>query len=205
MATAAGQPTRDSMLQDLEDMWWLPLLWGIAALITGILILAKPSISAVVLVSVVAVFWLVGGVFDLIGGIVHGDAPGRVWRIVGGVIGILAGLAVLMNPILGTLVALSVLYYYVAFSALINGVINLYVGIRVRTDAGASRSWGNFLLGLVQIFLGILLLLHPLSVGTLLAVVYAIGIVAIAGGVFSIFLAVRVRSLAEDALRTSTA
>lgn len=205
MATGpARRPSADADLQYLADIWWIPLLWGISAVLMGALLLAKPGISALVLVSVLAVFWLVGGVFDLTGGIAHGDAPGRAWRIVGGVIGILAGLAVLANPILGTIFTLSVLYYFVAINAILNGLINLFVGTQVSAAAGTDRSWGNFLLGLVQVILGVFLLFQPLNVMTLVAIVQALGICAIVGGILAIILAVRARTLFGRAGRLTT-
>jgi len=190
---AIRQPSGGIDLQDLADIWWLPLFWGIAAVLMGALLLAKPGISALVLVSVVAVLWLVGGIFDVIGGIVHGDVPGRVWRIVGGVIGILAGLVVLANPIMGTIVTVTVLYYIVAFSAIFNGLVNMFVGQRVQAGAGREWSWGNFLLGLVLLILGVFLLFRPLNVLTLVAIVQALGLCATIGGILAILLALRVR------------
>jgi uncharacterized membrane protein HdeD (DUF308 family) len=46
--------------------WWLVLLEGIAAAIIGLFLLTAPGATLFVLIQVVAIFWLVGGLFRII-------------------------------------------------------------------------------------------------------------------------------------------
>ncbi len=165
--------------------WALLLLWGMAWIILGQFLLFRPGITAILLVQFMAVFWVVGGVIDLMSGLTHADQPGRGLRIFGGILGAVAGIILIVYPIIGTIVTIAFQYYLLAFSAMVIGVINLVGGFK------PSLSWGGSLLGLVQLILGIFLVTHPI-VG-MLAFVPTLGIIVTAGGIAAIIAAFRVR------------
>ena len=175
MATATAQ----------SHGWALLLLWGLSWVLLGLFLLFRPGITAILLVQMMAVFWVVGGVIDLMNGLTHGDQPGRGWRVFGAILGIAAGVILLAHPILGALVTIAFQYYLLAFAALVVGVINIF-GV-----AKAGLSWGGSLLGVAQVIVGIFLVTHPL-VG-MLAFVPTLGILAIAAGIVSIVAAFKVK------------
>src|SRR5690349_23666058 len=80
---------------------WITIAWGGAAIVAGIFLLARPGPTAVFLVRVMAIFCLVGGTVDVIGGLVRRGEPRSPWRTVGGVVIVVAALVVLVNPIFG--------------------------------------------------------------------------------------------------------
>src|SRR5262249_56184668 len=82
----------------------------------------------IVLVQIMAVFWVVGGVMDLMNGLTHREQPGRGWRVVGGILGIVAGVIIMIHPIAGTLVTIAFGFYLLAFAPLVTGIINLVGG-----------------------------------------------------------------------------
>src|SRR5690242_15644046 len=82
-------------------LWWLPVAFGITAIVLGVLLLAYPGVTALVLVAVMGIYWLVEGVFDVILAIVH-RAPRWGWRLASGIVSAIAGLFILAYPILGT-------------------------------------------------------------------------------------------------------
>lgn len=178
--------------QYIGSPWWVLILWGIAAIMLGFYLITQPLITAVLLLQVVALFWLIGGIFDLIGAVME-RGQGWTWRVVGAVLSILAGLAILANPILGTIFTVQLLFIFIAFSSLVNGVINLLGGRRSPKSDGSRWSWGSFLLGAFQIILGLFLLANPFV--TMLTLVPVIGIIAIIHGLVVIALGFRVRRL----------
>jgi uncharacterized membrane protein HdeD (DUF308 family) len=166
-------------------LWWLPLVFGISAILLGGLLLVRPSITAIILVVVMGVFWLIEGVIDVILALVQ-RAPQWGWRLAGGIISALAGLFILAYPIEGTLVAVIVLFWVLVIGAIISGILNIIGGLQA-----ATRSWWTVLLGVLKIVLAVLLLENPL-VGTL-ALVPALGILAIVDGIVAIIWAFQFR------------
>ena len=171
--------------------WVLLLLWGMAWIILGFFLLFQPGMTAILLVQMMAVFWVVGGVIDLMHGLTHHDQPNRGWRIFSALLGIAAGVVIMINPIAGTMVTVAFGYYLLAFAAIVTGVINM-LGLFKR-----HLSWGGSLLGLAQVILGIFLVTHPL-VG-MLAYVPTLGIVVIAAGIVIIISSFKVKRTLEAA------
>ncbi len=166
--------------------WVLLLVWGMAWVILGLFLLFQPGITAILLVQLMAVFWVVGGVIDLVTALSHGDHPHRGWRIFGGILSIAAGVIIMAHPLLGTIVTIAFGFYLLAVTAIINGLINLVGGLK------GPISWGGSLLGLVQVIIGIFLVTHPLM--GMLAYVPTLGIIAIAAGIAVIVFAFRVKT-----------
>lgn len=180
MSEAVSQPVPAV----LPNPWWIILLWGIAAIVLGVALLLQPGVTALVWVQTMAIFWLVGGIFDLVGLFTNRE-KGWVWRALSAVLSILAGLIVLGNPILGTIFTVQILFFFMAISSIVNGVLNVVSGVQMRWG------WGPLLLGVLQVLIGLWLLMHPL-IG-MLALVPVLGVVAIVGGISVSFFAFRVR------------
>jgi short repeat uncharacterized protein DUF308 len=164
--------------------WALLLLWGVSWVILGLFLLFRPGVTAILLVQFMAVFWVVGGVIDLMSGLTHAQ-PGRGWRIFGGILGAVAGVVLMVHPVLGTIVTIAFQFYLLAAVSIVIGLINLFGGFK------AHLSWGASLLGLVQIILGIFLVTHPL-VG-MMAYLLTLSWLMIVGGIVTIVAAFRVR------------
>ena len=174
--------------QQRTHSWWAYLLWGISSIVLGILLLTRPVMTGLFLVQAMAVFWLVGGVIDIVHGLFARE-KGWGWSVAGGIVGILAGLVILGHPIAGAVITAAALFLIAAFTAIFTGVTNI---LGVRSRAGESWSWGRFFLGLLQIVIGVFMLWHPV-IGTL-AFTTALALVAIVGGVGSVGLAFRARA-----------
>ena len=176
------------MIEPWTSAWWHPLLWGIASFILGLSLIMQPGISALLLVTGMAIFWLIGGVVELIAAVVQ-RGEGWGWRLAGGVIGILAALYVLGYPVLGTMIAMTTLYVVIAVSALMSGIIGLF---------WMHGSLGRIVLSLLQIMVGILLLTRPLDLIALTVLVQALGILLFAGGVAMAFVGGRAAVLVKE-------
>ena len=166
--------------------WALLLVWGVAWVILGLFLLFQPGITAILLVQIMAVFWVVGGVIDLVTALTHGDHPHRGWRVLGGVLSIVAGVIIMAHPILGTIVTIAFGFYLLAIAAIFNGVTNIITGVK------GGMSWGGTLLGLLQVIIGIFLVTHPVM--GMLAYVPTLGIITIAAGIVVIVFAFRVKA-----------
>jgi uncharacterized membrane protein HdeD (DUF308 family) len=153
--------------------WWLFVVWGAASVVVGALLLFQPVASALVLVATIAVFWVVGGIVDIISGLTHhGQHAG--WRIAAGVLNVVVGLFVLSHPFIGTLTAVSTLYLIIAASALVSGIVGIF---------NSDRSISRIVLSLLQAGLAILMLIGFADLLNLRILVQSIGLLMIAGGI----------------------
>src|SRR5919206_1882030 len=102
-ALGKGEVIMDSSatLESVSIPWWLVLLEGIAAVIIGLFLITAPGITLLFLVQVAGFFWLIGGILRVVSIFVDRSLWG--WKLVGGVIGILAGIVVLQHPLWSTL------------------------------------------------------------------------------------------------------
>jgi len=171
--------------QEVQGLpWWLILLNGIAILIIGVLLLTSPAVTVIVLVQLLAIYWLIAGIFQIIAIFIDSTAWG--WNLFAGILGILAGILILReNAILGTLVVTSIFVILLGIQGLIYGALGIYQGFKGHT------SWGQIILGALSIIFGLYLLSHIwLSVAVL---PWVFGVLAIVGGVLSIITAFRVK------------
>jgi uncharacterized membrane protein HdeD (DUF308 family) len=185
--------TRDSF--DLEGPegipvrdWWVVLIWGIVALLLGLMLLLRPGFTTISLVRVMAAFWVIGGFFDVLGSLLYRE-EGAGARLLLGIISMLVGALLLANSVLGTAILVSVQYYLLGFIALIYGIVMM-----LKQGARTRWSWGQFVLGMLQAFIGIMLLAHP-TVG-ILGFLAALGVLIMLGGILAILLSFQVRRAA---------
>ena len=155
--------------------WWLVLLWGILALLIGIMFLASPGITTLIFITFLGAYWLVGGIFSLIGLAV--DRTNMGWKIVLAFLNLIAGIIILAYPLYSTIFLLSFFIIIVGFWACITGCAHLY-------GAFSQKDAGNGILGIFSLIFGILLLIFPLISAALLP--FIAGIFAIVVGIAAI-------------------
>ncbi len=171
----------------VSSVWWLLLLQGIAALILGILMVTYPAATLVVIAVYIGVYLLISGLLSFIRMfMVPAD---RVWSLLNGIIGVLAGFFILRHPLYSAVLVPAILVIVLAIQVLIMGVIDL-----VRGFQGAGP--GAFVLGVLNILIGLWLLFHPIAAAWALPVV--LGVLGIVGGIVAIFFAFRVRGLVNQ-------
>jgi uncharacterized membrane protein HdeD (DUF308 family) len=181
------QSKERKMLEALIRYWWLVVLRGVAAVIFGVLALVWPDITLFVLVIMFGAYAFVDGLFTL-GTAFFGDRRGRRgWLIVEGIAGIVIGLITFFWP---SATALALLWLIAAW-ALITGVLEIAAAIRLRKEIRGE--WLLALAGVLSVVVGILLVIWP-TTGAL-AVVFLIGIYAVAFGVALVFLGFHLRTL----------
>ena len=146
---------------EISKWWWLPLLQGMAALALAVALLASPLKTLVATTYWLGLYWLVDGVLNAIRAL-RGDAKGhRVWLLLAGAVGVLAGAAMMMHPALASVVSLNFMVALFAASMLANGVILMVAGRSSGWGVKRSRSWSSFLIGLLYVLGGVLLFMNP--------------------------------------------
>lgn len=101
---------------------WLYLIAGITGIAAGLIAAAWPQITALVLVLVAGVWALTTGAFEIAAAVRWRRQLAEVWPLaVVGIVSMLAGLLILLRPIVGVLALATVLGIY----ALITGVVLL--------------------------------------------------------------------------------
>ena len=76
--------------------WWIILVLGIAALILGMAFLAWPYLTLMMVVTFVGAYWFITGIFSLVS--LSTDRSNMGWKILIGILGIIAGIVILMYP-----------------------------------------------------------------------------------------------------------
>ena len=171
-----------SRSEDSGVPWWLVLIEGIALLILGLLLISSPGMSSLILIQFVGIYWLIAGIFKIIS--IFMDSSGWGWKLVGGIIGIIAGIMILQHPLWSTFVVGASLVLILGIQGLIIGGIGLYQGIK-------GAGWGTAIMGVVSILFGLLFLTNVW--GFTLSLPWAIGILAVIGGVLSIIAAFKIK------------
>ena len=163
--------------------WWIPLVQGIALVILGVLLFINPVTTTVFFVQVLALYWLISGIFEIVSIFVDRSAWG--WKLIGGIVGILAGYYVLTTPALGAIILGFTLVIMLGIQAIILGAVNIIQALR-------GAGWGIGVLGIINIIFGVILLGNSLIATATLP--WVLGAVAVVGGISTILLALRLRS-----------
>jgi uncharacterized membrane protein HdeD (DUF308 family)/predicted flap endonuclease-1-like 5' DNA nuclease len=180
--------------------WWLLLLQGIAAIILGVLLFTRPAATIQAIVIFLGIYWLITGILTLVSLIWDRSQWGL--KIITGILGILAGLFIVRNPIISAFVV-------PASFALALGILGIVIGIGQLIQAFRGGGWGIGILGVLSIILGVLLLANPAIGGISLAIMLAI--LLIVGGIAAIIASFGLRRAgkeyeeAQAAARSATA
>jgi uncharacterized membrane protein HdeD (DUF308 family) len=163
--------------------WWLVLLEGIFAGIFGLLLLSAPTATLLFLVQVFGFYLFLGGIFRVVS--LFTDSSSWGWKLVGGLLGIIAGIVVLQHPIWSTVIVPTYIIYIIGFIAIAEGVIELIAAFQ-------GSGWGLGILGILRIVFGIILVSNPLL--GVLALPIVLGALMLVGGIFAVVVSLRMRS-----------
>ena len=183
-----GDPA--DMLGRVGRHWGWVLFFGVITLALGILALAWPGRTLIVVAVVFGVQLVVMGVFRFVAAFAFPDLGGgtRVLYALLGVLSLIIGLYALRHVLI-TIVALALL---LGIFWVVNGTTELFTAISLREMP--NRGW-NIFSGILGIIAGIILLAYPgISVLTL-AIVVSIWLIVY--GMMLISVAFQMRSLAR--------
>ena len=164
--------------------WWLLMLGGILNIIVGILLLTNPLKTTLALVWVLGFYWLIQGIFVLVGMFIDHSAWG--WKLFMGILGILAGIVVMRHPVASAVTIPAILILLLGIQGLVVGVVSLVM-------AFMGGGWAAGILGAISIIFGLLLVLNFATPAAVVTFIWVVAIFAVAGGSVQIVQAFRQR------------
>ncbi|GLP98487.1 hypothetical protein GCM10007891_03410 [Methylophaga thalassica] len=183
----------------LADNWRLFLFRGLLALVLSVFAFLMPAESLLALTLVYGAFSLVDGVLSLVAA-VRKIKRGRRWGwlAIRGVIGIVAGLAVLVLPLIATWVLATFLWMSIAVLSLSIGFLEILTAWRLRKEISGEIWLG--LSGMLSVALGFLAiwLFATRPIESFLAAGWVVGTYAALVGVFMIMLGLRLRKAQSE-------
>ena len=131
---------------------------------------------------------LVAGIIRIVG--IFSDSSSWGWKLVAGILCLIAGLAVLSNPLWSTTLASTWLVILVGFLAMLQGAAGLVVAFQ-------GGGWGMGALSVLGILFGLFLVINPLIGAATLTLILAIFMLI--GGMGAVVQAFRMRRGAASA------
>src|SRR5215212_12071683 len=169
--------------EDATFPWWLVLLEGIFAAIFGLLLLIAPGATLIFLVQVLGFYLLIGGIFRVVSMFIDTSLWG--WKLVGGIIGILAGIVVLQHPLWSAMVVPAWIVFLIGFLAIVQGMLGVVLAFQ-------GGGWGAGILGVLGFIFGLILVANPF-IGVV-ALPFVLGGFMLVGGIGAVVAAFRLRS-----------
>jgi uncharacterized membrane protein HdeD (DUF308 family) len=166
--------------------WWWPAFFGVVSIVAGVLVLAWPGPTLVVLAVLFGIELIVWGIYRLIGAITFGDAGGgarTLWAILG-VLSLLLGFYALRHIVI-TLLALGLL---LGIFWLVDGIGLIVSAIEHRGMPGRGLS---LLSGVLGVIAGLVLLVWP-SI-SILTLAWLAGLWLLIVGVMQLGVAIQLR------------
>jgi uncharacterized membrane protein HdeD (DUF308 family) len=168
--------------------WWLVLIQGIITLILGIFFLYYPYGTLLVLITILGAYWFVSGLFALLS--LAMDRTNAGYKILFGILGIIAGLAILAYPLYGTIIVVSLFVIFVGVWGLIMGFMSLFAALK-------GGGWGAGIIGILLIIFGCILLANVLV--SALVLPFILGVFGIIGGIAAIIGSFMIKGQTEKA------
>ena len=167
-----------------SNYWWIVLLQGIAGVVIGILLFTDPAPTLVTLTLFLGVYWFIYGIFELVR-VFTGGGGNWGWHLIGGLLGVLCGLAIVRNPLWAAALVPATLVWLLGVAGIVIGIMSLVEGFR-------GGGWGPGVLGALSIILGLVLLFG----NTFIAVsvlVWTIAGIAVVGGIVAIVMSFQIK------------
>lgn len=169
--------------------WWLLLLQGGFAVLIGAILLWAPAKTKIetyqLLVAFLGFYWVIAGIFDLVHMFTDHSAWG--WKLIMGLISIIAGSYILMYPVAAALALPKIFVLVLGLWGVIQGTVALIMAFR-------GGGWGMGILGVVGIIFGLILIGTYTIPGMGLTFIWVAAIWAFFGGIVMIVQAFRQRS-----------
>jgi uncharacterized membrane protein HdeD (DUF308 family) len=179
------------MRQLLANSWWILALRGALALLFGILALLWPGVTLIFLVALFAAYAIVSGAVALAGALRNRRDRGWWLALVLGLVSLAAGILAIFYPGITALV----LVIMMGVNAVLSGVLEIAMAVRLRREIEGKGEWLLGLAGLVSILFGAFVLAFP-GPGAL-ALVWLVALHAMTIGILFLIAAFRLRASAR--------
>lgn len=192
MSNVDVMETEEGALKAISKTWGVLLFLGLLSIVIGIVIMAWPGKTVVVVAVILAIWLVVSGIFEIVRGFGRGLSGGmRALLFIGGVLSLILGLFAFRGFVVedSPLDAVWLLALFVAINFIFSGIGQLFTAGEVKE----GRGW-NIFGGIVSLLLGIIILVVP---GDVVLLAWIFGIFVVISGIMLIVSAFRVKSLAK--------
>lgn len=176
--------------QSVGRSWWLILLFGIFALLFGLLAIFDPVRAGAGLTWAIGVLAIAEGVSTLVAAFKKEAPVSQGWMLLYAVVSIVFGVLAVINPVSMAASFVMVMAVWIILS----GIVRIVFAVRVRK--AIDNEWLLIVSGVLAVVLGGLMLWMPVA-GLILAVVW-IGVGALVYGLLQVFAALRLRKLSAS-------
>ncbi|TCZ64366.1 HdeD family acid-resistance protein [Roseicella aquatilis] len=173
------------LVRQMARGWWVFVLRGVVAILFGLMAFLAPGAGLAFMLGILAAWMAIDGVSTLYQAVKGPPERHGFWFWLDGIASILFALAILLVPTAASLM----LVYITSFWSIATGVFRLILAFRL-----GSILMGVF--GALAIFFGAWLLMNP-GPG-LLALIWIVGIEAVAIGILMIGFGWRLRRVHND-------
>ncbi len=143
----------EAFTSSLREHWKLFLAEGVVLLILGLLAVALPMLATIGFTIVLGWLFLISGIMGLVTTFYMRGAPGFWWALISALIGIGAGVVLLISPVSG---AVSLTLVLIAFF-IVEGVATIMYAVEHR--AQLTDRWGWMLFsGVIDLILAAMIL-----------------------------------------------
>ena len=167
----------------LQVSWWVVLLEGIIAILIGLFLLYRPAVTTIFLLQILGIFWLAEGILSVIEALIF--SGNRLWKLLSGIMSIIAGALILMYPLYSPFIILTFFVIFIGVWAIINGVLKIAMALK-------GGGWGTGIIGVLTIILGLLLLTNSLA--GVLILPWIFGFFLVIGGIGAVIVGLKIRT-----------
>jgi uncharacterized membrane protein HdeD (DUF308 family) len=171
--------------QTKQTPWWLVLMGGMLSVVIGVLLLTVPVKTVFALTLALGIYWIVQGIFTLVGMFIDHSAWG--WKLFIGLLSIVAGIVILRYPITSAVAIPALIVLVLGIQGLIYGIVMLIMAFK-------GGGWGAGILGALSIVFGLVLMANWASLASVITLVWVAAFFALFVGIVQIFQAFRQRS-----------
>ena len=173
------------MVTTLGRAWGWVLFFGIVTLVAGVMTVAWPDATILVIAILVGIQLFVSGIFRLVASFTEEGEGHRAWWVILGLLSIAVGILCLRN----LFVTIAALTLVLGIVWVIQGITEFFAGVMGSTP---HRGWTIFM-GIVGFIAGIVVLVYPFT--SILAVAWVFGVWLIFYGIMEIVLAFKIKAL----------
>jgi uncharacterized membrane protein HdeD (DUF308 family) len=174
-------------LAEVGRGWGILVFFGIVSIITGILVMAWPEATLVVVAVLFGIQLVIGGIFRFVSAFSRDEDTGgaRVLIALLGLLSLLIGLFLIRH----VFVTLASMALVLGIFWIVHGLIELFAGI---ADTGSRSRWLSLTSGILGIVAGIIVFVYPSPSLVVLTVI--LGLWLILFGLLQIFSGFAARS-----------
>jgi uncharacterized membrane protein HdeD (DUF308 family) len=177
------------MLTAFGRSWWMIVAWGVVTLLAGLLTIAWPGRTIVVVAILIGIQFFVSGILRLISAFAFEGEGHRAWDVLVGLASVVVGILCLKD-VFQTIAALTLI---VGILWVVQGISEFFAGV-----SGLSMHRGlTILMGILGFVAGVVVLTYPIT--SVLALAWVLGVWLTAYGIMLVAAAFTVRRLASGA------